>query len=158
MDVYYKETNMGVGVFAGRDFRQGEVIVSSTGNVVRFQLEHSIQVGWTRHLDADPPARYLNHSCQPNVGARTNPEGLADFVALRNIQQGEEITFDYAMTEYTHYPRSDKSQDFDLTCLCEQPRCRGRLGYYAEITDELKAKYKGYFLDYLLEDPPEGHL
>ena len=39
----------------------------------------------------------VNHSCEPNCGIR-NACGL---VALRDIKDGEEITYDYCMTDYT---------------------------------------------------------
>ena len=36
------------------------------------------------------PARYLNHSCGPNIGVGgVNENGSYDFVALRDIDAGE---------------------------------------------------------------------
>jgi len=36
---------------------------------------------------------FLNHSCEPNVGIL----GQIIFVAMRNIDSGEELTIDYAL-------------------------------------------------------------
>ena len=50
----------------------------------------------------DVPAILINHSCDPNVGVakQLNEGGSYDFVALRDIQEGEELRFDYETTEY----------------------------------------------------------
>ena len=158
MDVYPREVSgvVGFGLFAGRDFQKGELVVRATGEVLPYQTRHSIQVDWDRHLEPDPPARYLNHSCDPNVGIQTNEFGLPDFVAMRGIEQGEEIRFDYAMSEWKHYERSDPALEFDLTCRCGSENCRGKMGYYSELSDELKAKYKGFISDYLVRWEKRG--
>lgn len=152
MDVYLKKIsyNVGYGVFAARDFQRGELVVRATGPVLTFQSMYSIQIDWDRHMQVGPPAKYLNHSCNPNLGVRScNAEGV-DFVALRNIKEGEEITFDYAMTEFRHFPRPNPQDEFDLTCHCGSQNCRGRLGYYSELSGELKMKYRGFIAEYLV--------
>jgi len=140
----------GLGVFAGRDFRKGEVVVHATGKVIPFQTEYSIQIDWDRHLNVDSPVRQMNHSCDPNLGVKTNVNGFPRFVALRDIKQEEELTWDYAMTEYTHYKRDNPESEFDLSCHCGAPNCRGKLGYYSELPEEIKQKYAGFVSDYLL--------
>src|SRR5690606_11462248 len=40
------------------------------------------------------PARWLNHSCEPNCEAQDD-DGRIWIVALRDIQPGEELTFNY---------------------------------------------------------------
>jgi hypothetical protein len=150
---------LGLGVYAQRSFKPGDFLFSATGHVISHQTMFSLQIDWDKHLDAYPPARYLNHSCEPNAGVRTNSQGLPDFYALRAIAKDEEIRYDYAMTEYRHYERPRPEMDFDLTCRCGAPACRGRFGYYAEITPELKAKYRGFISDYLVNsDAPEDPL
>jgi HAMP domain-containing protein len=149
-DVHIRQTDRGRGVFAARSFRRGELILGATGTVISHQTEYSIQIDRERHLDTDPPARYLNHSCDPNAGVRTNENGLPDFIARRDIQADEEITYDYAMTEFRHYERQRPELDFDLTCRCGSKNCRGKLGYYSELSDELKATYRGLVSAYLV--------
>lgn len=147
-----KTATRGLGVFADRDFKRGEFILSIWGPSIPEQNEHSIQVDWDCHVEPSGTARFLNHSCEPNVGVKTNRWGIPDFYAFRDIRKGDEVTFDYAMTEFTHYERSDPSLDFDLTCLCGSPNCRGRLGYFSELSDELVAKYAGFISDYLIDE------
>jgi hypothetical protein len=161
VDIVIKETRgaIGMGAFAGRSFKKGELVVRATGEVISYQTRHSIQIDWDRHLEPDPPARYLNHSCEPNLGIKTNEHGLPDFTAMRDIEEGEELTWDYAMSEWTHYERSDPALEFDLTCLCGAENCRGKMGYYSELSAEMKEKYKGFISDYLVrwEDGQKLH-
>jgi hypothetical protein len=150
-NVYILNTNRGRGLFASRDFEKDELVMRTHGKVLDFQTEHSIQIGWGRHVEPDPPIRLINHSCNPNLGVKTNEMGLPDFVARRAISEDEEFTFDYAMTEFTHDRREDPELEFDLTCRCGSSRCRQRLGYYSELPDHLKEEYAGYISDYLLQ-------
>ena len=89
---------IGLGVYAVRDFRKGDFLFGATGRAVAEQNEFSLQIDWDRHLDVYPPARYLNHSCDPNAGVKTNGQGHPDFYAFRSIAKDEEIRYDYAMT------------------------------------------------------------
>lgn len=151
LDVYVQKISreMGLGVFAGRDFQPGELVLRATGVVMDHQTIYSIQVDWDRHLDPDSPAKFLNHCCDPNLGVRSGAGGLPDFFARRPIRKGEPVTFDYAMTEFRHYTRPNLADDFDLTCLCGDSNCRGRLGYFSELSDEIKKHYQGCFAGYL---------
>jgi D-alanine-D-alanine ligase-like ATP-grasp enzyme len=151
-NTYLKDTgsSRGLGVFAGRPFRKGDTVARAAGEVIPFQTEYSIQIDWHRHLDVDAPVRQMNHSCSPNLGVRTSGNGLPVFVALHDIALDEELTWDYAMTEYTHYRRENPDMEFDLDCHCGAPDCRGKFGYYAELPEALKQKYAGYVSDYLL--------
>lgn len=144
----------GLGVYAQRDFAPGDFLFSAIGVVVPAQTMFSIQIGWDRHLDAYPPARYLNHSCQPNAGVKTNAHGWPDFYAMRAIGKDEEIRYDYAMTEYRHYERARPESDFDLTCHCGAGGCRGRFGYYSELSQDMKDLYRGFISDYLVSGEP----
>ena len=151
MDVYAGDTGtIGCGLYAARDYRRGETVFTPTGTVIDHQTIFSIQFGWNRHLDPDDPYKYINHSCDPTVGVKINAAGLPYFVALRDLRAGEQVTFDYAMTEYTHYPRENPADEFDLTCHCGSPLCRGKLGYYSELSDAIKEKYRGFIADYLV--------
>jgi len=69
-------------------------------------------------LDGDVawnPARLLNHSCAPNCEAELQEDRIW-IVATRDIQAGEEITFNYGydLVDYREYP-----------CRCGSPDCVG---------------------------------
>jgi len=62
---------------------------------------HATQVGpgrWALHGGLGPK---VNHSCDPNCGVQLNDGQAFDFVARRPIGAGEELTFDYAMRNFT---------------------------------------------------------
>ena len=59
---------------------------------------------------------YINHSCEPNAYMKT-VYGHIIFIALRDIQAGEEITVDYESTLH-----SDKKR-----CTCGARSCRGTI-------------------------------
>lgn len=61
------------------------------------------------------PARFINHSCAPNCEARQE-DGHIWIIALRDIQAGEELTFNYGydLQDYEEHP-----------CACGAPGCVG---------------------------------
>jgi hypothetical protein len=72
---------------------------------------------WT--IDGSPRwnvARYINHSCRPNATTVGRNGGIV-IVALRRIEPGEEITYDYG-AEYLQYFRESGG------CRCAS--CRKR--------------------------------
>jgi uncharacterized protein len=135
----------GDGVFATRCFVVGEtVMVGVIERRVAANDSHATQVSrteWVRHGGLGPK---VNHSCSPNCGVRLNDSGACDFVAREPIAAGEEITFDYAMRNYSveHFPGG---------CLCGSDRCRGSITGWRDLSDERKAAYRGLVAPYLLE-------
>ena len=79
---------------------------------------------------------FINHSCEPNCGIRDSLQ----VVARRDIQPGEEITFDYAMTE---------SSDYSMACKCGREYCRRIITGNDWKNEKLQQKYAGYFSEYL---------
>ncbi|TPX65026.1 histone-lysine N-methyltransferase [Spizellomyces sp. 'palustris'] len=71
-------------------------------------------------------ARFFNHSCDPNIASyavfidNLSPEQheLA-FFAMRDVDIGEELTFDYAGSKDPHRPKRATA------CLCGANNCRG---------------------------------
>ncbi len=69
-------------------------------------------------IDGNVPenmARYVNHSCEPNCEA-VNIRGRIWYVALRHIEEGEEIYIDYGY---------DMEHFMDHPCHCGAPSCVG---------------------------------
>ncbi len=92
-------------------------------------------------------SRYMNHSCDPN----TWWEGDV-VVARRAIAAGEEITYDYAMTELAVSP--------DLACSCGSPLCRGRITNRDHLDPAWRARYGRHLPAHLLRavSQDETHL
>ena len=59
---------------------------------------------------------YINHSCEPNAYMQIL-YGHILFIALRDIEPGEEITIDYQSTLHSNKKR----------CICGAPSCRGTI-------------------------------
>lgn len=133
----------GDGVLAARPFAAGETVMvgfligSLPGNDA-----HATQIGpgsWARHGGLGPK---VNHSCDPNCGVRLNRSDAFDFVARRPIAAGQELTFDYAMRNFTidHFP---------AVCLCGADGCRGSITGWKDLPARRKVAYGDLVAPYL---------
>lgn len=140
--------HMQYGVFAINPIPQDELIAVWGGEVVTRQAldalpdrlrRLSIQVEENLFLVAlsEGPGDYVNHSCAPNSGLR----GQIVLVAMRDIVPGEQVTFDYAMSDGSDYD--------EFECNCGAPNCRHRVSGRDWRNPELWARYDGYFSPYL---------
>jgi hypothetical protein len=68
-------------------------------------------------------------------------KGERELVAMRHIFPGEEICFDYAMSDSNPY------DEFD--CVCGSSHCRGQFTSRDWQHPELQKRYAGYFSPYL---------
>ena len=69
-------------------------------------------------------AHLINHSCEPNCASRVfdnEDESHVAIFALRDLQPGEELTYDYRF-----------AGDEKLPCNCGTARCRGQVNVSAE--------------------------
>lgn len=140
----------GSGSFAIESIDRGEVVAAFGGWVVdRRHLKmasedrqaRSIQIDDDLYLmsgDEPEPGDMVNHSCEPNCGM----SGQIVVVALRSIEVGEQLTFDYAMCD--GYP------EVLFECECGSAGCRGRVTGDDWRSPELQKKYAGYFSPYLV--------
>lgn len=110
-------SNGSFGVHALRSFEVGSIVLSGLflGDPHSHRHSHTIQTGPSQHRLMDLPARLLNHSCNANLGAR-KVSNAYDFIARRNIQAGEELTFDYETTE--------DELGHQFRCSCGSLHCR----------------------------------
>lgn len=68
-------------------------------------------------------ARFINHSCSPNCEA-IEEEGRIFIETIRNVQPGQELTYDYNLVlEERHTPAVKRAH----ACFCGTRRCRGTL-------------------------------
>jgi len=142
---------MGKGLFADRPFAQGDLLVVWGGRIISGgQLAElpAEKRHWMIQIDEDlfqltdpsdiGPADHVNHSCDPNAGIL----GHIALVALHPIAAGEEICFDYAMTDSTRY--------CEFECWCGAPNCRGWVRADDWRRAELRRRYGRHFSPYLL--------
>ena len=106
------------GVFAGRDFKKGEVVLkwhpkvlvqSEAQKIADSQKNYLYKAGRNKYFLMQPPERFVNHSCEAN----TKTENDCD-IAIRKIKQGEEITSSYG-----------KGGAVSFKCECGSKNCNG---------------------------------
>lgn len=147
-----KTKEYGLGVFAVKAINKNEVIASFDGPVYDDDFEpwtedmynHAIQFGRAVWRDSNGIARLINHSCEPNSGIKN----LFNIVAMRRIAAGEQITWDYEMTE--------KNTSWQMRCRCQSSSCRGVIGNFKNMPKQVRKKYGSYISDWLIK-PPSAH-
>jgi len=146
--VEVRESRYGKGVFARRDFRRGERIVSATARVAAAKDSHTVQTGFDAHALMDVPATLINHSCAANAGPKDNDRGCYDWYATKPIAAGEEICIDYESFEY---------EIEGFACSCGAPECRGTLKGFRVHGDQVLKQYGAqYVASYLTEEEDEA--
>jgi uncharacterized protein len=76
-------------------------------------LQYAYECSPTHLVCEQGEEKFMNHSCDPNTWWLDNET----MVARRDIQPGEEITYDYATTEIVI--------PYTMTCRCGSAICRG---------------------------------
>lgn len=122
----------GRGVFATGNFKAGQFVLEFVGDIRDVEsfsdLTYALQVGPKDFMTASGGIDdYVNHSCDPNTGIRSE-EGRIILFALRSIKSGEEITFDYATTQEGGF--------WTMNCCCESPACRQMIGDFSDLPEE----------------------
>ncbi len=146
---YIAECAFGLGVFAQRTIRAGEIILVFGGALIDFPETKrrgprecmAIQVGLNQYIDTQPPGVFANHSCAPNAGIQND----RDLVALRDIPAGEEICFDYSTTM--------DEQSFTMQCGCGAPGCRHIVTDFSELPAGVQDYYlsRGLVMSFIVQ-------
>ncbi|GAB4424930.1 MAG: hypothetical protein Kow002_14440 [Anaerolineales bacterium] len=139
----------GYGVFAREFIKKGDLLVLWGGRIVSeadldptmpdftqrvLQIEEGLFMIQPVPLESSD---YFNHSCNPNAGF----SGQIALVAMRDIQAGEEVCFDYAMCDGSPYD--------EFVCSCGAENCRGNITGEDWKLPELRERYAGYYMPYL---------
>ncbi|TYZ68736.1 hypothetical protein PybrP1_009320 [[Pythium] brassicae (nom. inval.)] len=129
----------GLGLFLRQEVRAGDFVGEYMGEIVteteyhmrRLRYHHEkhrymMVLSGGEVIDATRMggyARFINHSCEPNCGVEkweVNGEERCGIFALRDIHDGEELTFDYKFESFSK---------LEITkCLCGSARCRQVIG------------------------------
>ncbi|MBL8319762.1 MAG: SET domain-containing protein-lysine N-methyltransferase [Burkholderiaceae bacterium] len=130
----------GKGVYALQPIRKGEVIIEYKGEMITWKEalrrhphdpkdpDHTFyfHIDDKRVIDAKyggNAARWINHACKPNC--ESDIIGDQVFIkALRKIEPGEELFYDYGLVIDEPYTRKLKKQ---FECRCGARRCRGTM-------------------------------
>jgi SET domain-containing protein len=130
----------GYGVFAARRIRKGTTVIEYLGDRVSHDEADA------RYEDKDPndnhtflftvdsktvidggvggnEARYINHGCDPNCASTTQNKRIY-VEAIRTIQAGEELAYDY---QIERDPEDPPNVDEIFACRCGAAKCRGSM-------------------------------
>lgn len=110
-----KESSIhGRGLFAIEPIRKGEVVCVKGGHIfnretveqvahslgpAEIQIAENLFIGPLDEQEREGSMIFSNHSCEPNIGVK----GQIVFVAMRDIDAGEELTHDWATTDDDYY-------------------------------------------------------
>jgi uncharacterized protein len=112
----------GYGVISTRRWKAGSVITNVDGVLWREgekrDDKYSLILDPGIFFDMVDQTRWVNHSCEPNVvveaGLTRQGNGWAQLQALRTIEPGDELFYDYALPE-----------ELKERCHCGARTCRG---------------------------------
>ncbi len=147
-----KESSIhGKGLFAVEPIAKGEIVCVKGGYIfdreklrripdwyysAEVQIAEDLFIGPLSEGERQGSMIFSNHSCDPNIGV----QGQIVFVALRDIEVGEELTHDWATTD---------DDDYKIECRCGAPNCRKTITGKDWQRKDLQQKYEGYISTYL---------
>jgi len=118
-----KSSIQGTGVFAQKNFLAGDVVLNiDDSHVVTDQMTLTNE-DWEFNCDfldngkiirMQEPERSINHSCEPSTYVKTI-DGVRKVIAMKNISEGGEITYDYAI---------NGENEGTFSCHCGSKQCR----------------------------------
>ena len=122
-----KESSIhGKGLFAVEPIAKGEIVCVKGGYIfgrerlqrmpdwyraAEVQIADDLFIGPLSEGERQGSMIFSNHSCDPNIGV----QGQIVFVAMRDIEAGEELTHDWATTD---------DDDYEMECKCGALNCR----------------------------------
>lgn len=141
-------SDKGQGVFSDKSLAKDEIaIVGKPVSISPERTWQTVQVDMNTHIKIDAPFEFVNHSCNPNCGIKPNQYNGYNLVAMRAIEAGEEITFDYCMTEWLCVGFKE--------CHCNSDQCRKMIKGASFLPIEKLKEYDGYTAPYFQSFLPE---
>lgn len=105
-----------------------------------YRQRHSLQIGEDLFLACGEKLNdgdLVNHSCEPNLGFVSE----ITLVAIRHIEPGAELTFDYATCDSLPYD--------EFECECASPTCRLKVTGEDWMSPAVQQLRAGHFSPYL---------
>ena len=95
MEIQYVHRVKGDGLIAKKFYEKDSVVLVLKGEILDKPTKFSIEIGENKHI-VDKYGTYINHSFTPNTFIKGN-----EVIALKNIYENDEITFNYNVSETT---------------------------------------------------------
>jgi SET domain-containing protein len=131
------DTPTGFALVASETLEEAAIVERMEGRVVSYsripesELRNVFEIDDDRWMVPQSPARYINHSCDPNCYVSSN----LDVITTRRVYKGEELTIMYNEVTLDKYMRSgsvlpkwDARRSFE--CMCGAPKCIGAIDRY----------------------------
>ncbi|HEY7910964.1 MAG TPA: SET domain-containing protein-lysine N-methyltransferase [Blastocatellia bacterium] len=149
----------GKGLFARERINKGEIVCVKGGYIfnrqtlaqtqeklgpAEIQIAEDLFIGPVDGEQREGGMIFSNHSCDPNIGVR----GQIVFVAMRDIEPGEELTHDWATTD---------DDSYEMQCKCGAKGCRGIITGQDWRRSDLQQKYGNYMSWYLQRKVTRGN-
>jgi uncharacterized protein len=141
----------GRGLFAVEPIPRGDIVAIKGGYIydrarrdllppslgsTEIPIADGFFIGPMREDEREGGMIFSNHSCDPNIGV----QGQIVFVAMRDIQPGEELTHDWATTD---------DEAYEMPCQCGAANCRRVITGQDWRRKDLQEKYQAYLSWYL---------
>lgn len=117
----------GKGLYVLQDFEFGEYLLDYTGEKITTKLADTLETKYLFEIDKEwtidgeaesNTARYINHSCDPNVEAEVDEVAARIMIhAARDIEKGEELLIDYGDEYFDEFIKP-------FGCMCGTSLCR----------------------------------
>jgi len=151
---FLKEQN---GLLAKKNIAQGSVILIQKSIPGSLRSKYTIQVSEELHVKPGFFGKFINHSCDPDTAvffrlSKDKSHATIMVITLRDIQRGEEITYDYSTTE--EYLSEETT---DTPCLCASEKCRNKITGFCDLPENEKERLgssgllSAYIADHYIE-------
>ena len=122
------------GVYTTAPVKKGSFVVEYTGARISRARADELYEGYPytylfglddgeNVIDGSGIAAFINHSCDPNCET-DEIDGRVWIIALRNIKEGEELSYDYCLVVDERLTPTLKRQ---YQCRCGSLHCRGTM-------------------------------
>ena len=89
----------GWGTIATRPIPDNAQVVVVSGPISDYQTPYSFKTNDGRHVEPTGYGHFVNHACEPSCRIEYRTDGRPVLFANRDLVPGDEITFDYTLTE-----------------------------------------------------------
>ena len=137
LQLFHTDTGTGVrslvGVAEGTEVLRFEGPIVPWVDVPEAEVRYVLMDASGGWVIPEPPARYINHSCEPNLRFTAHRGAQV----THPVRAGEELTIGYDLLEPFDMDRRRQHPDWyfwderwSFDCLCGTASCRGRIDRY----------------------------
>lgn len=159
-----KKNNFGYGLYSNKKIKKGESIVKQGFIIFEeesidkiFLISNNNEYEINKHIHGDYSNMkdkkmwigtytcFLNHSCDANITYHTlNDEYFTDYVAIKDIEEGEELTMNYNsfIAEWTK----------PLKCQCNSHMCLKEIKGYKFLDESEREKINKTLVNFDIQE------